>query len=177
MKNEEHELKPGPVPDDFLILIGELLLNVQSFEGLLTFIVDAVLERDHEQARRNLLQEDPRTCGRLLSALRRKVDVKPAFDELLGRALQGRNIFVHNLQERFDLTTSDGLSAFCGYMDGFQTDLFEASNVFKVLILMFRRSRGVKDPPLEREWRAHGDLRLLEERYLPHLSRYLVLRQ
>lgn len=165
------------MPDDFLILIGEMLLNVQSFEGLLTFVVDAVLERDHEQARQNLLQEDPRTCGRLLSALRRKADVKPTFDELLGRTLQGRNIFVHSLQDRFDLTTPDGLSAFCRYMDEFQTDLIEASNVLKALTLMFGRSRGVKDPALEAEWRAHGDLGILEEKYLPHLSRYLVMRQ
>ena len=70
------------VPEKILVLMDEMLLLVQDFEGFLTFVIDAVGDGEKEQARANLLHGDPRTFGRLLTLLRRKVTLTPSFDAL-----------------------------------------------------------------------------------------------
>jgi hypothetical protein len=160
------------VPDEILALLGEMLLLVQDFEYFLAFVVDAVMEGDKKQARGNLLREDPRTIGRLLTLLRRKATLIPDFDAVLASTLKERNLFTHGLQRNYDLLSAEGLRALLLLMDAFQSHLFAATDVLKALILGYGRELGVGDAALEHEWRMHGDLDHLERMYLPHVSQY-----
>lgn len=166
--------EPGYIPDvpeDVFAEIGCRLVLLQNLENFIGFAAKVVFAKDEIEARKNILNADPKMLGQLLGALRKNTQIEEDFDECLKRTLKARNVFVHEFSIKFDLHSKDGLREGIRFLSETMDDLEEVSNVMKALVVSFGRTKGATDAELEAYWREHGDLNRLEKRYVPRLSK------
>jgi hypothetical protein len=126
----KHEAQSGykPVQDDVLKTLGLAVIAGQGVERLLstclTFPLNGETLQTEEQLQVLIERHSQATLGRLLKALRQRVDLHPTFDGQLDRFLQSRNVIAHRLHDvpgGLDLHSDEGrgkLKAFLlQYMD------------------------------------------------------------
>lgn len=150
--------------------IGMRLVLLQNLETYIDFVAKVVFVDNNEEAKKALLNEDPKTMGQLLGMLRKRANIEDTFDEKLRRTLKARNLFVHELSVKYNLHTKDGAIGAIQFICETMDDLEEVSNVMKVLIVSFGKEQGFSDPQLESKWREHGDLSQLERTHMPKLK-------
>lgn len=159
------------IPEELFAEIGCRLVALQDFEGFLGFVAKVVFEGRAEKARASLLKGDKRTMGQLLGLLRKQSRIEKTFDAVLGRVLNDRNEFVHNLSSLFDLRTEAGQKAVVKFLWDSMDDLEEANAVLIAAIVSYGRATGLGDQMLEAEWRKYGDLSSIESKEIPRLDK------
>ncbi|ANF89236.1 hypothetical protein A7J50_5912 (plasmid) [Pseudomonas antarctica] len=126
-----------PIQDDVLKTLGLAVIAGQSFEHLLssclTFPLHGEPLQTVEQLQLLLERHSKATLGRLLKALRERVDLHPTFDEKLERYLQNRNIIAHRLNDvpgGFDLHSDEGRGRLKAFLLQYIEDGHTVSMVF-----------------------------------------------
>jgi uncharacterized protein YutE (UPF0331/DUF86 family) len=157
------------LPEEIFHDIGMRLVLLQNLETYIDFVAKAVFV-DNEEAKKALLNEDPKTMGQLLGMLRKRAHIEDTFDEKLRRTLKARNLFVHELSVKYDLHSKDGVVGAIQFICETMDDLEEVSNVMKTLIYSFAKESGFSDPQSESDWREFGDLNQLEQNHMPKLK-------
>ena len=151
--------------------IGCRLILLQDLEYIIGFTAKVVFAKHEIEAKKAILNEDPKTLGQLLTILRKNVKIEENFDENLKRTLKARNLFVHKFSIMFDLHAEDGIRNAIRFLSETMDDLEEVTNVMKTLGISFGKTQGTIDPQLESNWREYGDLNHLEKRYAPAVSK------
>ncbi len=102
-----------------------------------------------EQLQLLLERHSKATLGRLLKALRERVDLHPAFDDKLDRFLQHRNIIAHRLHDvpgGFDLHSNEGRGRLKAFLLQYMEDGHTVSMVFLDVLRIWASQEGIAVP-------------------------------
>ncbi len=154
-------------PGELFEQIGLRLVLLQELECFIAFVLKVIFPKDTLKAKEAILKADNETMGQLLSLLRKRVTIKDDFDEMLKRVLISRNMFVHDLSNKFNLRSKDGQDNVLKYLLDTLDDLTEVSQMMKAAILFFADKKGIDYSDIEDEWRTKGDLNHLESNNIP----------
>ncbi|NNJ16764.1 hypothetical protein CSV86_016915 [Pseudomonas putida CSV86] len=147
-----------PIQDDVLKTLGLAMIAGQGVERLLsnclTFPLHGEPLQTVEQVQLLLERYSKATLGRLLKALRGKVDLHPTFDDKLDRFLEHRNIIAHRLHDvpgGFDLHSDEGR----GRLKVFLLQYMEDGHILSMVLL------GIL-----REWASQEGIDIPNEHHL-----------
>jgi hypothetical protein len=108
---------------DLYAVVGVTLVQLQSIETMLRFCMGVVFKDKDDKTLADLTNPKTRTqtLGQFIFRLRKKSDLDPQFDTVLGNFLDHRNEFVHHLTRdhrmRFDSQQGrDNLRVFIGLL-------------------------------------------------------------
>lgn len=161
-----------PIQDDVLKTLGLAMIAGQGVERLLssclTFPLHGEPLQTVEQVQLLLERYSKATLGRLLKALRARVDLHPTFDDTLHRFLQHRNIIAHRLHDvpgGFDLHSDEGRGRLKAFLLQYMEDGHTVSMVFLGVLRGWASQEGIAIP------NEHH----LSQRMLDHLDDNVML--
>jgi hypothetical protein len=156
----------GAPQDDILIVVGTILLLLQTVERVLALVMSFVFQKPNMTPQK-LFEEDrknsKRTAGQLLTELRKRVDVHPSFDKTLMLYLEGRNTFVHNLGDipGWNLSSAEGRRVAMRFLMHLERRSTRVLFVFGALARLWAKEAEIKVDF------DHEFLRELEAKYGP----------
>jgi hypothetical protein len=155
--------------------IGLTLILLQDLEDALSHCTKMVFGDSKIITLEDLLSDDKRPLGQLITALKTAVDLNPDFDKLLKEMLNNRNLFVHRLRNQpwFNLHTYDGRKKAWMFLHDFYYQIEEVIMVFHAVA--FRQAKELKMPETEEEkiLRQRGFMQTIEKEYIPFIDRLI----
>lgn len=115
-----------PSEEETFAQIGLLLLLTQQVEHTTSSLIGIVYP-EQKPSWEELEKLGKQTLGALLRKLKERVDMDPRFQGLFEHFLEGRNIFVHNLNQQswFDMRTEAGRDKIWNFLETYQKCLGE----------------------------------------------------
>jgi len=113
--------------------LGQSLFRIFGLPDLVT-VQD--LERLDTEVRRS-------TLGRLVKSVRDRVSLDPMFEQLLSEFVADRNVFVHHFDERFDLSTPDGLASATSFVNQLMKRGISLCETLTAFLIAFVRRIGI----------------------------------
>ncbi|MPW23705.1 conserved hypothetical protein [Paraburkholderia piptadeniae] len=160
-----------PVQDDLLKTLGLAVIAGQGVERLmstcLTFALHGEPLQTVEQFQALLERHSKATLGKLLNALRQRVDLHPAFDDQLDRFLQYRNVIAHRLHDvpgGLDLHSDEGRGRLKAFLLQYMDDGQSVSMVLLGVLRDWARQVGIdlpSDHHLSRRMQHHLDANVM----------------
>lgn len=151
--NDESQSGYKPIQDDVLKTLGLAVIAGQGVEHLLssclTFPLHGEPLQTVEQLQLLLERHSKATLGRLLKALRERVDLHPTFDDELDRFLQHRNIIAHRLHDvpgGFDLHSNEGRGRLKAFLLQYMENGHTVSMVFLGVLRGWAIHEGIAIP-------------------------------
>ena len=97
------------------------------------------------------VQNQAKTLGQLLKALRDAVEIEPEFDGRLRDYLKKRNLFIHGLflDEYFDFNTEEGRERIETFLDDIYGDVEYLRTVFTAVYAQWRKTIDGEEHGLE----------------------------
>lgn len=165
--NDEVQSGFKSVQDDVLKTLGVAVIAGQGVERLvstcLTFPLHGEPLQTVEQLQSLLARHSKHTLGKLLNALRQRVDIHPTFDGQLDRFLQNRNIIAHRLHDvpgGFDLHSNEGRERLKTFLFQYIDDGRQVSMVLLGVLREWARQEGIdlsSEHHLDQRMRDHLD--------------------
>lgn len=160
-----------PVQDDVLKTLGLAVIAGQGVEQLLsrclTFPLHGEPLQTVEQIQLLLERHSKATLGRLLKALRERVDLHPTFDDKLDRFLQHRNIIAHRLHDvpgGLVLHSDEGRGRLKAFLLQYMEDGHTVSMVFLGVLRGWASQEGIAIPNehhLSQQMQDHLDANIM----------------
>jgi hypothetical protein len=142
-----------PIQDDVLKTLGLAMIVGQGVEhslsSCLTFPLHGEPLQTVEQLQLLLERHSKATLGRLLKALRERVDLHPTFDDKLERFLQHRNIIAHRLHDvpgGLDLHSDEGRARLKAFLLQYMEEGHIVSMVFLGILRGWASQQGIEIP-------------------------------
>jgi len=150
---DESQSGYNPRQEDVLKTLGLAVIAGQGVEHVLraclTFPLHGEPLQTVEQVQLLLERHSKSTLGRLLKALRERVDLHPTFDEKLDRFLQHRNIIAHRLHDvpgGLDLHSDEGRGRLKAFLLQYIEDGSALSMVFAGVLQGWASQEGIAIP-------------------------------
>lgn len=142
-----------PVQDDVLKTLGLAVIGGQGVERLMSFCLTFPLHGEPLQTVQELQtlleRHSKSTLGRLLKALRKRVELHPTFDDKLDRFLEYRNVIAHRLHDvpgGFDLHSDEGRQRLKDFLLQYMDDGQTVSMVLLGVFQEWARLEGIDLP-------------------------------
>ena len=138
-----------------LFNVGETLLHIQTLEFALSRCMTCVFPPEAEMGVDAIftlnVQNQAKTLGQLLKALRDAVEIEPEFDSRMRDYLKKRNLFIHGLflDERFDFNTEEGRERIEAFVDDIYDDVEYLRTVFTAVYAQWRKAIDGEEHGLE----------------------------
>jgi hypothetical protein len=151
--------------EEVLLLIGSLLINIQSAERIIDVSIAWALADHSLKTTDDLFRLEEgqrrRTIGQLFSHIKKNNELDENVNLLFERFLDHRNIFVHRLRDvpGFDLDTTEGLKAAQSFLT---TVVFETQTVIEVFSVF-----------IHQKIEAEGLLPEMSKKYSSYYDRYV----
>lgn len=159
-----------------LYTVGETLLHIQTLEFVLSRCLTCVFPPEARMSADAIYaldaQNQSKTLGQLLRALRNTLEIEPEFGGRLQNYLEKRNLFIHVLflDERFDLNTEEGRERLEAFVDDVYVDVEYLRTVFTAVYAQWRKAIDGEEKGLENmtqadkiKWAQHMEMHEVTE--------------
>ena len=153
-----------PSEEETFAQLGCLLLLTQQVEHVASRLIGIVYP-DGTPSWKELESLERKTLGNLARTLKERVDIHPTFEGLFEHFVEGRNLFVHRLNNQpwFDMRSEAGRDEIWKFLERYQTLLQEILLVVTSAIFKHAEIAGMPETKWHAELRRTGFLQEIKE--------------